>query len=116
MLSSMAGSCTKWSVVKKVYSGLKGSVEHHARRLGWEDVVSRPRSIQERGLPLANPAKLNRLLEEAEACVKLAGAREALKRKSRLARLPGALRLLFRGEYERRAHGMKTLLQDLLIP
>jgi hypothetical protein len=107
------GLLYQWRVVKKKY---QGSEEYGERRRGWEDMVTRLHEIRNGGLPLSNPAKLDKLLQVSELCLQFAKARQMHKTRGRLARAPSALRLLFAGDYHRYARGVKSFVQDLLIP
>ena len=107
------GLLYQWRVVKKKYAG---SAEYGERRRGWEDMVIRLREIKNGGLPLDDPAKLERLLQASEMCLQFATARQTYKTRDRLARAPGVLRLLLRGEYHRYARGVKSFVQDVVIP
>lgn len=103
----------QWRVVKKIYAGPE---EYGERRRGWEDMAAHLRRIKERGLPLAKPERFEQLLHEAELCLEFAEAREALKRRKRWARVPGAFRFLVAGSYGRHARGLKSVVQDVVIP
>jgi glycosyltransferase involved in cell wall biosynthesis len=103
----------QWQVVKKIYAGPK---EYGERRRGWEDMAVRLREIKNSGSPLPKPERLDELLREAELCLEFAEAREALKKRKRWARLPLALRFLLGGDYRRHARGLKSLVQDVVIP
>ena len=103
----------QWRVVRKIYTG---SEEYGDRRRGWEDMVTRLHEIRNGGLPLSNPAKLDELLQVSELCLQFAKARQMHKTRRRFARAPSALRLLFAGDYHRYARGVKSFVQDLVIP
>ena len=107
------GLLHQWRVVKKKYFGSK---EYGERRRGWEDMVARLREIKNSGLPLSNPSKLDTLLQLSEMCLEFAKARQMYKTRARLARTSGALRLLLTGEYHRYARGVKSFVQDIVIP
>lgn len=106
------GLLYQWRVVKNKYTG---SEEYGERRRGWEDMVTRLHEIRNGGLPLSNPAKLNELLQVSELCLQFAKARQMHKTKTRFARAPSALRLLFAGDYHRYARGVKSFVQDLVL-
>jgi hypothetical protein len=103
----------QWRVVRKKYTGSKGYGE---RRRGWEDMVTRLHEIKNGGLPLSDPAKLEDLLQVSELCLQFAKARHLHKTRGRVARAPSALRLLLAGDYHRYARGVKSFVQDLVIP
>jgi glycosyltransferase involved in cell wall biosynthesis len=103
----------QWKVVKKKYSGPKASSE---RRRGWEDMILRLREIKGGVLKVGNPGKLDELLQLSESCLRFAKDRESCKRKNRLARASGAMRLLLAGDYHRYARGVKSFVQDMVIP
>lgn len=107
------GLLYQWRVVKKKYVG---STEYGERRRGWEDMVARLREIKEAGLPLDDAAKLERLQQVSEMCLQFATARQTYKTRTRMARTRGALRLLLTGEYHRYARGVKSFVQDVVIP
>ena len=107
------GLLYQWRVVKKKY---QGSEEYGERRRGWEDMVTRLHEIRNGGFPLSNPAKLDELLQVSELCLQFAKARQMHKTRRRFARAPSALRLLFAGDYHRYARGVKSFVQDLVIP
>lgn len=107
------GLLYQWRVVKKKYTGSK---EYGERRRGWEDMVTRLHEIRNGGLPLSDPAKLDELLQVSELCLQFAKARQMHKTKPRFARAPSALRLLFAGDYHRYARGVKSFVQDLVLP
>lgn len=107
------GLLYQWRVVKEKYTGSK---EYGERRHGWEDMVARLHEIRNGGLPLSNPAKLDELLHVSELCLQFARTREMLKTGRRLARAPAALRLLLAGDYNRYARGVRSFVQDLVIP
>jgi glycosyltransferase involved in cell wall biosynthesis len=107
------GLLYQWRVVKKKY---QGSEEYGERQRGWEDMVTRLQEIRNGGLRLNNPAKLDELLQVSERCLQFAKARQMHKTRSRLARAPSTLRLLFAGDYHRYARGIKSFVQDFLIP
>jgi glycosyltransferase involved in cell wall biosynthesis len=107
------GLLHQWQVVKKVYAGYN---EYIGRRRGWEDMAARLYEIKNSGLILNKPEKLGELLREAELCLKFAEAREGLKRRKRVARVLPALRFLIGGNYQRHARGVKSLVQDVVIP
>jgi hypothetical protein len=79
-------------------------------------MVSRLREIKGGQLLLSQPSKLEALLRLSERCLNFASARQSQKARSRLARAPGTLRLLMTGDYHRYARGLKTFIQDLIIP
>jgi glycosyltransferase involved in cell wall biosynthesis len=106
------GLLYQWRVVKNKYTG---SEEYGERRRGWEDMVTRLHEIRNGGLPLSNLAKLNELLQVSELCLQFAKARQMHKTKTRFARAPSALRLLFAGDYHRYARGVKSFVQDLVL-
>jgi glycosyltransferase involved in cell wall biosynthesis len=107
------GLTHQWQVVRRLYIG---PTEYGERRRGWEDMVARLRQIKEQNLPGTRPGKLDELLAEAEACLMFARTRESIKRRRRWARLPLAFRSLVSGQYRRHARGMKSLIQDVVIP
>jgi glycosyltransferase involved in cell wall biosynthesis len=108
------GLLHQWRVVEKKFIGTK---QYQGKRRMWEDMVARLREIKQNQPTGVLPEKLDELLEEAEACLQFARVRESLKLKQRWARLPMALRLFLFGEdYQRRARGIKSLVQDVLIP
>ena len=107
------GLLYQWHVVKKKFVGAK---EYGERRRGWEDMVARLREIKNRGLPLDDPAKLDKLLQVSEMCLQFAADRQTYKTRARLARAPGALRLLLTGAYHRYARGLKSFVQDVVLP
>jgi glycosyltransferase involved in cell wall biosynthesis len=100
-------------VVRKLQRDLK---RYGERRRGWEDMVIRLHEIRNRGLPLSQPAKLDELLRMSELCLQFATARQTQEAKHRLARIPSALRLLLGGDYHRYARGVKSFVQDFLVP
>jgi glycosyltransferase involved in cell wall biosynthesis len=99
-------------VVRKLHNNLK---RYGERRRGWEDMVARLREIKNRGLTLRDPAKLDELLQLSELCLQFATTRQMQEAKGRLARTPGALRLLLGGDYHRYARGVKSFVQDFLV-
>jgi hypothetical protein len=103
----------QWQVVKKKFTGIR---QYRGKRRMWEDMVARLHEIKNNQLPGVRPDKLDELLQEAEACLQFARKREALKARQRWARLPLALRLFIAEDYRRHARGIKSLVQDLLIP
>jgi glycosyltransferase involved in cell wall biosynthesis len=103
----------QWRVVKRKYTG---STEYGERRRGWEDMVARLHEIKDGGLLPGDRPKLDELLQVSELCLQFAKARQMLKTKGRLARAPGALRLLLAGDYHRYALGVKSFVQDSVIP
>jgi glycosyltransferase involved in cell wall biosynthesis len=103
----------QWQVIKKLRVGTKAYVE---RRRGWEDMVARLSEIKDHKFPGVRPKKLDELLEEAESCLNFAIIRESLKRKRRSARLILALCSFVLGDYHRHARGIKSLIQDVIIP
>jgi glycosyltransferase involved in cell wall biosynthesis len=103
----------QWQVIQRSYSGPKATSE---RRRGWEDMVARLHEIKKGGSASGDSRKLDELLELSESCLKFARDREQNKMKNRLARAPGVLRLLFAGDYHRYARGVKSFVQDLVIP
>lgn len=107
------GLLYQWRVVKKKYTGSK---EYGERRRGWEDMVARLHEIKNGGLALSNPAKLDQLLQLSEMCLQFAQDRQMYKTRGRLARAPGVLRLLLSGDYHRYARGVKSFVQDAVIP
>ena len=107
------GLLYQWRVVKRKYTG---STEYGERRRGWEDMVARLHEIKDGRLLPGNRAKLDELLQASELCLQFAKSRQMYKTKPRLTRAPGALRLLFGGEYHRYARGFKSFVQDLVIP
>lgn len=107
------GLLHQWRVVKKKYWGWK---EYGERRRGWEDMVARLVEIKNSGLRLDDPRKLDRLLRVSEMCLQFATARQTYKMRTRLMRTPAALRLLLAGEYHRYARGLKSFVQDVVIP
>jgi glycosyltransferase involved in cell wall biosynthesis len=107
------GLLYQWRVVKRKYTGAK---EYGERRRGWEDMVARLHEIKDGGLLPGNRAKLDELLQASELCLQFAKARQMHKTRPRLTRAAGALRLLFAGDYHRYARGVKSFVQDLVIP
>jgi glycosyltransferase involved in cell wall biosynthesis len=107
------GLLYQWRVVKKKYTGSK---EYGERRRGWEDMVTRLREIRNGKLSLSNPATLDELLQVSELCLQFAKARQMYKTRHRLARAPGALRLLLGADYHRYARGVKSFVQDIVLP
>jgi glycosyltransferase involved in cell wall biosynthesis len=106
----------QWEIVRKLYSGPRGLNGYRDRRRGWEDMVTRLREIRDSGMPVQKPSDLDELLQESESCLRFARMRETLKAKTRLIRPFEAMRLLCGGRYHRHAHGVKTFVQDLVIP
>jgi glycosyltransferase involved in cell wall biosynthesis len=106
----------QWKVVRKLYSGPQGVIEYRDRRRGWEDMVTRLREIKDRELPIQNLSHFNELLQESESCLQFARTRETLKAKNRFARAFMATTLLCGGHYHRHARGVKTFVQDIVIP
>jgi len=107
------GLLYQWQVVKKKYTGAK---EYGERRRGWEDMVTRLREIKDSGLHLDDPAKLDGLLHVSEMCLQFAATRQTYRTRAGLTRALGALRLLLTGEYHRYARGVKSFVQDVVIP
>lgn len=107
------GLLHQWRVVKKKYAGAK---EYGERRRAWEDMVARLHELKNSGLPLSNPAKLHDLLEASEMCLQFAKDRQMYKTRGRWGRAPGVLRLLFTGGYHRYARGLKSFVQDVVLP
>jgi glycosyltransferase involved in cell wall biosynthesis len=103
----------QWRVVRKNYSGSK---RYGERRRGWEDMVTRLHEIKNARLPLNDPAKLEELLQVSELCLQFAKTRQMHKTRGLFARAPGALRLLLAGDYHRYARGVKSFVQDMVIP
>lgn len=103
----------QWQVIKRTYSGPKASGE---RRRGWEDMVARLREIKNSDSAPSDSAKLDELLQLSESCLEFARDRERNKMNNRLMRAPGVLRLLLAGDYHRYARGLKSFVQDVVIP
>jgi uncharacterized iron-regulated protein len=79
-------------------------------------MVARLHEIKDGGLLPGNRAKLDELLQVSELCLQFAKARQMHKTRPRLTHAPDALRLLFAGDYHRYACGVKSFVQDLVIP
>lgn len=106
----------QWKVVKSLYSGGRGLNGYRDRRRGWEDMVTRLREIRDTGMPVQQPGHFDELLRESESSLRFARTREELKAKTRSARALKATALLCEGGYHHHARGIKTFVQDVLIP
>ena len=75
-----------------------------------------PARDQKRWVTSQQSREEDELLQVSELCLQFAKARQMHKTRRRFARAPSALRLLFAGDYHRYARGVKSFVQDLVIP
>lgn len=99
----------RWQAARKG-SNLRNYTQ---RRRRWEHMLERFRQIRD-GSSFYSP-QLEGLLNECERCLRFARAREEQKGKARMLRAGYAVEHLVRGDYHRHAHGLKSLVQDVLI-
>ena len=90
--------------------------QYAQRRRRWDDLVARLSAMQKSDPTLTNSSRFNSAFEEAQRCLQFARKREGLKHRRRPLRVPGAIRSLLFGDYQRHSHGVKSFLQDLIIP
>jgi glycosyltransferase involved in cell wall biosynthesis len=90
--------------------------QYAQRRRRWEDLVRRLGEMENSDPNLKGSSRFNDAFKEAQRCLEFARKRENLKGKYRALRVPGALKSLLAGEYQRHSHGVKSFVQDLMIP
>jgi glycosyltransferase involved in cell wall biosynthesis len=116
--STNAGNSRSWNrnlavIAKQMYNGL--SVETYVReRQLWKDMLQQLLSVKQAGALEQSRAALEAGIAAVEARIDFADKRLLMKRRSRLVRLPMALRLLVKGEYGRYMRGYRTFVKDLI--